>query len=91
MVKTTISATIDPEIATLAYQKISNVSGFIENALRIELDMKARSGQKTDKEIIEELKIANAHLINELQETAKKLKESNDMNKIGGFDGFRKV
>lgn len=89
MAKSLISATIDTDVCVLAYKKIENVSGFIENALRIELDLKEKSKTKSKDEIIEELKIQNAHLVKELEDTAKKLKEKENANSY--FDGFIKA
>lgn len=89
MVKSNLMTTIDTEILTLAKQRIDNISGFVENALRIELDVREKSKTKTDKEIIEDLEIMNAHLAKELEMTTKKLKDAADMG--GKFDGFRKA
>ena len=71
MSKSLISATIDTEIYVLAYQKIKNVSAFIENALRIELNIIDQAKTKTKDEIIKDLEIQNAKLLTEIDKLKK--------------------
>ena len=66
MTKSLISATIDTETCVLAYQKIPNVSAFIENALRIELKLIDESKEKSKDEIIRTLEVQNAKLLTEI-------------------------
>lgn len=81
------SITLDESVALLASKNIENLSGFCNNALKVELKLKKKQKNTTDKELIEDLKIDNANLRTQIEKLNKEIEKMKhgDVFDLGSF------
>lgn len=69
---------IEPEILTLAKAKINNISSFVEALLKVEIGLESNNSEQFK---LNELKLINAKLLNEISRLTKDITEKDQENK----------